>query len=205
MRSNLPTDSSRYALAGLVDARIAAPYLLIDLKYAGSDNILGRALYSDLATCYLQPEAARMLATADSILRAKQPNLRLLVFDCVRPLEVQRRLWDEVRGTSLQRYVANPSRGSMHNYGTAVDLTLATQEGQELDMGTPYDSLGPASQPREEERLFREGRLTEDHLLNRRLLRSVMKEAGFRPIEIEWWHFEAFDKQTTRRQFTLIP
>ena len=187
-----------------MDARRRAPRLFIDLKYAGSDNLLGQPIYSDLSTCYLQPAAARMLAAADSILRARRPDLRFLLFDCVRPLEAQWRLWELVRGTPLQRYVANPSRGSMHNYGTAVDLTLATESGEELDMGTPYDFLGPESQPREEDRLFREGRLTEHQRSNRRLLRSVMTEAGFRPIAIEWWHFEAFEKERTRREFTII-
>lgn len=203
--SSTAPDTSRYANAGLVDVRRRIPNLLINLKYAGSDNLLGQPIYSDLSTCYLQPEVVRMLAVADSTLRARRPDLRLLLYDCARPLEAQWRLWELVRGTPLQRYVANPSRGSMHNYGTAVDLTLATAAGAELDMGTPYDFLGPESQPREEDRLFREGRLTEHQLSNRKLLRTVMTEAGFHPIAIEWWHFEAFEKERTRREYTIIP
>jgi len=200
----LNPDTSRYARAGLVDAHRRIPHLFIDLRYAGSDNLLGQPIYSDLSTCYLQPAVVRMLAVADSILRARRPDLRLLLLDCARPLEAQWRLWELVRGTPLQRYVADPSRGSMHNYGAAVDLTLATAAGEELDMGAPYDFLGPESQPREEDRLFREGRLTEHQLSNRRLLRSVMTEAGFHSISIEWWHFEAFEKERTRREFTII-
>jgi D-alanyl-D-alanine dipeptidase len=145
-----------------------------------------------------------MLARADSLLRAAQPDLRLLLLDCVRPLSAQRQLWAAVQGTPLQPYVANPNRGSMHNYGVAVDITLATAAGEELDMGSPFDFLGPESQPREEERLRREGKLSAAHLAKRRLLRGVMERAGFRPLAIEWWHFEAFDKEWTRRRYTLV-
>ncbi|MDM7916965.1 MAG: M15 family metallopeptidase [Candidatus Eisenbacteria bacterium] len=111
----------------------------------------------------------------------------------------------QVRGTPRQRYVASPSRGSMHNYGAAVDVTLIdASTGRQLDMGTPLDDFTILAAPREEDRLLRAGRLTREQVARRRLLRSVMTDAGFRALAIEWWHFDAFPKEETRRRFAIV-
>ena len=189
---------------GLIDIQSCDPTILVDLKYARSDNFMGEPVYGELRRCYLQPDAALKLRKANAILTSRNPELRLLVSDGVRPRSVQRRMWELVKDTPMRPYVADPSRGSMHNFGAAVDLTLASADGVSLDMGTGMDHFGVLAQPREEERLLAAGRLTRDQIANRKVLRSVMLEAGFRPLSIEWWHFDAFAKEETRARFVII-
>jgi D-alanyl-D-alanine dipeptidase len=107
---------------------------------------------------------------------------------------VQFQLWDHVKGTDQQQYVADPKIGSIHNYGFAVDLTILDAEGRELDMGTAFDEFTPLAEPRREEEFLRQGRLTALHLENRLLLRRVMEGAEFTTLAIEWWHFDALPK-----------
>jgi D-alanyl-D-alanine dipeptidase len=113
-------------------------------------------------------------------------------------------MWDLVKNTSMQPYVANPKWGSMHNYGAAVDITIVDEQGRRLDMGTPVDYFGRLAQPALEEKFLREGRLTPDQVRNRRLLREVMSDAGFLPISIEWWHFNAFEKSEVRSRYSIV-
>jgi D-alanyl-D-alanine dipeptidase len=189
---------------GLIDVQTADPSLLVDLKYARSDNFMGENVYGDLRKCYLHPEPALMLREAHASLRARNPDLVLLLLDGVRPRSVQQRMWELVKNTPMQPYVANPTRGSMHNYGAAVDVTIARADGTPLDMGTKVDYFGILAQPREEQRFLKEGKLSPEQVANRKILRNTMLEAGFQPLAIEWWHFDAFDKDTTRRRYAII-
>jgi len=100
--------------------------------------------------------------------------------------------------------VANPKAGSIHNYGCAVDITISDMSGTRLDMGTPLDFFGELAQPRYEEKFLKEGKLTEEQVANRRLLRKVMYAAGFQGIKNEWWHFEAFDKKHIRKTYSIV-
>jgi zinc D-Ala-D-Ala dipeptidase len=193
-----------YLDSGLIDVQEVDPAILVDLKYARPDNFMGEPVYGSLRRCYLQPEAAMLLGKASRILETHRPGLRLLVADGVRPRRVQRRMWELVKGTPMQSYVADPATGSMHNFGAAVDLTLASPDGSALDMGTGLDHFGILAQPREEERLLGKGALTAGQVENRRLLRQVMADAGFRPLAIEWWHFDAFGREETRRRFSIV-
>ncbi|MEM5786883.1 MAG: M15 family metallopeptidase, partial [Syntrophobacteraceae bacterium] len=129
---------------------------------------------------------------------------RLLLGDGCRPRSIQRRMYDIVKGTSRQRYVANPHTTSIHNYGAAVDITIADKDGNRLDMGVPMDHFGELSHPCEEDRLLKEGKLTQDQVANRRLLRQVMTGAGFQVLSIEWWHFNAFDRKTVTSRYKVI-
>jgi zinc D-Ala-D-Ala dipeptidase len=189
---------------GLVDVRSLDPTLLVDLKYARSDNFMGADVYGELRRALLVPAAADMLRQAHGHLQRRHPDHRLLVVDAFRPRRVQHLMWERVRGTAQQPYVANPASGSMHNYGAAVDITIVDGQGKALDMGTPVDHFGILAQVREEERFLREGRLTREQVNNRRLLRTVMEEAGFIQLPIEWWHFDAFDKQHVRAAYRII-
>lgn len=189
---------------GLIDVQTVDFSLLVDLKYARKDNFMGENVYGDLRRCYLHPEPALMLKKAQGCLQARHSGFGLLLLDGVRPRSVQRRMWEIVRNTPMQPYVANPDRGSMHNYGAAVDVTIARADGTLLDMGTGVDHFGVLAQPREEERFLTEGKLSTEQVANRRLLRNVMVEAGFQPLAIEWWHFNAFDKEVTRRRYAII-
>lgn len=190
---------------GLIDVKTTDSTLHIDLRYATSDNFLGQALYADLTACYVLPRTAKMLAKAQSQLHAVSPQYSLLLLDCARPRRVQQQLWQSVKNQpALRRYVAPPTSGSLHNFGAAVDVTLIDATGQALDMGTPYDFMGDLAQPRYHRRFLANGQLTPLQVNNRLLLRRVMREAGFKAIESEWWHFNACTIAEARQRYQRI-
>ena len=193
--------------AQVIDASTLVLDLLVDLKYSTTDNFLNKDVYGDLKSCHLQRDAAEMLARADKLLKAMRPDLRLLIYDCLRPVKVQRIMWQHVKGTPQERYVANPNTrtGSIHNYGCAVDLTLADKEGKPQDMGTPFDFFGKLAQPRHELMFRQQGKLSARQWANRLLLRTVMVEAGFLTIASEWWHFNCATPGQTRKRYKKVP
>jgi len=161
------------------------------LKYATDDNFTKTNLYGDFSKCYLHRVAEEKLKKAVSLLTKKKPGWKFVIFDALRPRSVQRLFWDRVKGTSLQRYVANPDRGSVHNYGLALDIGLMDEKGQMVDMGTSFDEFSLASEPRNEDECLKDGRLSSEQVRNRRILRGVMTSAGFTQLPYEWWHFDA--------------
>lgn len=195
---------TQFIQMGFVDVQTVDPEIRVALKYASADNFMRSALYGGLKKAYLHREASLMLAQASRNLRELRPDLRLLVGDALRPRRVSSMMWAHLSGTPMQRYVADPKGGSMHNYGFAVDLTICGTDGNVLDMGTPMDFFGELAQPRHEKRLLKEGKLSEEQVSNRRLLRKVMNEAGFSGIQMEWWHFEAFDKKHIRNTYPIV-
>jgi len=178
--------------------------ILVDLKYATTDNFTGKALYEGLDVAYLQPDVAQMLTEAHRYLKTLHPGLRLLVYDAARPLSVQQTMWESVKDTQYSRYVAHPDRLSLHNFGAAVDITLADSLGQPLDMGTPFDFFGRAAGISDEQGLINQGLLNRQQVQNRQLLRQVMRHAGFRSISGEWWHFNACTLQEAKQRYTVI-
>lgn len=150
--------------------------VVLDLKYASSDNFLKEQVY-DCAACYLRYATVKALLKAQ--VQARKSGYRLRIFDCYRPLSVQRKMWKLVPNPD---YVADPGKGSIHNRGGALDLTLADSTGTALDMGAAFDHFGPEAAPSYSE-------LSADVLENRRILRRIMKKAGFRQLPSEWWHF----------------
>ena len=211
----------------IVDVQSLDPTIGVNLVYATEDNFLGRNVYGELKRCYLRREAADMLVRAQLLLKKKRPGYSLLVFDGLRPRRIQQLMWDIVRGTDQQQYVTNPKFGSMHNYGAAVDLTIADETGKPLDMGTPYDHFGPKAQPRYEniflhpgllkksglgrairkqieDEIKKYGPLTPSEVENRLLLRNVMEQAGFQSLMNEWWHFNAFPNHEARKKFAIV-
>lgn len=189
---------------GLVNILSIDPEIQTDVKYSTEDNFMGEDLYGDYAACYLQPVVAEMLAQAQQFVHVDHPNLDLLIFDCVRPRSVQYKMWELVKGTDKQNYVAPPGAGSMHNYGAAIDLGLVHRDSGLVDMGTPYDFFGPAAQPRYEVEFVKTGKLSQQQLDNRRILRAAMLKAGFHGILSEWWHFNAFDREQVRKRFQPV-
>lgn len=178
--------------------------ILVELKYASTDNFMEQDVYGFYGDCYMQKPATQKLAEAQKHLTKIKPGYQLLVYDCCRPRSVQWKMWSIVKNTPKQRYVAPPSYGSQHNYGVAVDLTIADETGKALDMGTPFDFLGPLAEPRLEQAYLAEGKISKEQIENRQLLRTVMKKAGFRGIAREWWHFEAFSREFTRANFEIV-
>lgn len=177
----------------------------VSLMYAQEDNFTGNVLYTDMDNAWLHPNAASALAKAAKALFREAPTLRLLVKDAARPMSVQRRMFNAVKGTSKANYVANPARGGgLHNYGLAVDVTLVDAEGRELPMGTPVDHLGKEAHIDSEEAMVKSGILSAQEMKNRRLLRKVMKEGGFKTIRNEWWHFQMVGRATARRMYKRL-
>lgn len=197
----------RLAADGYVDVSTISPDIIVRLMYARDDNFTGQLLYTpDLMTrAWLHPDAARALGRAVEILSRVAPGTRLLVKDAARPLAIQKRMYAAVAGTPKARYVANPAKGrGMHNYGLAVDITLADAEGRELPMGTPVDHLGVEANIDREEELVSRGVMSENERQNRLLLRRVMREAGFSTIRTEWWHFNLTSGAAARAKYRII-
>ncbi|MBO0949227.1 M15 family metallopeptidase [Fibrella forsythiae] len=192
---------------GLVNVQTIDASLLVELKYSTTDNFVKQDVYGDLVRAYLQPMAARKLADASKWLQVRRPELRLLIYDAARPQSAQWKLWNALPQYSERQrrtYVADPREGSIHSYGCAVDLTLATADGRALDMGTPYDFFGPKAYPKQEGQLLKSGQLTKQQVENRRLLRQAMRAGGFIPIEYEWWHFNALSRRQAKQQFKRV-
>ena len=148
-----------------------------------------------------------MLEKAHSILKETHPDLRLLIYDGLRPRSIQWILWNtlnDVPESERSNFVANPKSGSIHNFGAAVDLTVAHKNGTPLDMGTHYDYFGDLAFPRLEDSLIVVGDLTIEQVNNRLILRDAMTQAGFSPITTEWWHFDSFPYKETKRKFSII-
>ncbi len=162
----------------LVNIKEINPHIIIDLKYATTDNFLKQKVYDD-ANCYVLKILADKLDKAQKIL--EQDGLGLKIFDGHRPLAVQKKMWAIVPDA---RFVANPNTGgSIHNRAAAVDLTLVDSEGKELDMPTPFDNFAERAYQFSKEP-------TVQQRVNRMLLRKVMVEVGLEYIRTEWWHYQ---------------
>ncbi len=207
-RAQPVTDTLEQSLIdqGLVNIQTIDSTIFVELKYSTTDNFVGVDVYGDLAHCYLQPEVARMLANAHRFLKAAHPAYRFLVYDGVRPLRVQYILWNTLDDPYEQRikYVADPKEGSIHNYGSAIDLTLADTSGKPVDMGTPYDYFGPLAYPVMEDDMIDREQLTRQQVQNRLVLRAAMQKAGFSTITSEWWHFNAFSRAQAQARYKMV-
>jgi D-alanyl-D-alanine dipeptidase len=147
-----------------------------DIKYATSDNFLKTKVY-DCAECFLRLKTAQALIEANEAF-IKQ-GYKIKIFDCYRPLDIQKKMWKIV---SNPEYVANPSKGSIHNRGGAIDITLVDNNGKELEMGTPFDFFG-------KEASHNYADLSKEIMGNRLLLKIIMTESNFNSFDSEWWHY----------------
>lgn len=178
--------------------------IAVDLRYATSNNFVGRDLYSSFDCAWLHRDAAAALENVVAWLARERPGYTALVLDALRPQRVQEQLWNALEGTGLQMYLANPVRGSIHSYGMALDITLLDEAGVELDMGTGFDDMTELSHPALEEGFLVAGQLTDEQVANRRLLRAGMLGAGFLGINTEWWHFDCGDRELVRATFRRV-
>lgn len=177
----------------------------VELMYAQPDNFVGEKMYN-FSEAYLHPKAAEALKNANKLLKEINPGLHLRVYDAARPMSVQQKMWNKVKGTAQQNYVSNPANGGgLHNYGLAVDVTIADSKGDTLPMGTTIDALTYKSHIDREEELVRTGKITAEAAKNRLLLRRVMQKAGFRPLRSEWWHFNYTTRADARKNYKVIP
>jgi D-alanyl-D-alanine dipeptidase len=200
-----------YALAmekqGLVEVSANAPGVLVELKYGTADNFMGKDVYGCLKQAYVQKPVLHMLNKAQAALAKKYPGYHLLIYDAARPLSIQWVLWNTLTQyppAERQKYVADPKQHSIHNYGSALDLTVADADGKALDMGTKYDFFGDLAYPSKEKQFLASGKLSQKAYQNRLILREAMQAAGFMRIEFEWWHFNAFSRVEAKRRFPVV-
>ncbi|HQP85523.1 MAG TPA: M15 family metallopeptidase, partial [Thermoanaerobaculia bacterium] len=175
-----PVEPGPFRETELVELTALDPTIRLDVKYATSDNFVGRPVYRE-ARAFLQRPAAEALVRAHRKLAEK--GLGLVVFDGYRPWAVTKAFWDATPDDK-KVFVADPRRGSRHNRGCSVDVTLYDRAtGKAVDMGGAYDEFGPRSY------VTWEGG-TKEQLERRDLLRGAMEREGFFVYPWEWWHFD---------------
>lgn len=153
---------------------------ILEMKYATIDNFLKTQVY-DCDECYLRMKTIKNLIAANAEFQSL--GFRIKLFDCYRPLDVQKKMWQLV---SNPDFVADPKKGSIHNRGGAVDITLVDATGKELEMGTTFDFFG-----REASHNFQG--FSKKIRKNRALLKEVMLKHHFKSFDSEWWHYNLID------------
>jgi D-alanyl-D-alanine dipeptidase len=154
------------------------PTIIYDLRYATANNFTTQKLYKEGDVTFLRLPAVKALQSVQIALAQKGYGLK--IFDAYRPHQVTQKMWDLIKD---ERYVANPAKGSGHNRGLAVDLTIIDLKNEhELDMGTGFDAFTDTAH-----HTFKD--LPESILQNRQLLRQTMEQYGFTSLETEWWHY----------------
>ncbi len=173
------TDSIRKSPEiALVNVKKHIPSILIDLKYASVNNFLHKKLYKT-NTCLVNILACKALQKAQDSLQ--KMGLGLKIFDAYRPYRYTCAMWQLIHD---ERYVADPSKGSGHNRGIAIDITLISlKTQQELLMPTAFDNFTDSAH-------HSFTNLPEQCIKNRSILKTIMVWAGFTPLETEWWHYQ---------------
>jgi len=190
---------------GMVDIHTVDESIRVSLMYGRPDNFTGKLLYTDLTHAYLHPKAALALAKAQKYLQKEHPEWSLIIFDACRPMHIQQKMWNVVKGTSVENYVSNPARGGgLHNYGMAVDISICNLRGDTLMMGSKVDHMSRLSHIDEEYLLMKHHQISCTALKNRQLLRCVMRKAGFRPLRTEWWHFNFISRSTAKKYYKYV-
>lgn len=151
--------------------------IILDLKYASTENFTKSQIY-DCSRCFLRPELAKRIIEIQKELETEF-GYGLILFDCYRPKPAQQKLWDKFPDIN---YVTPPSKGSMHNRGLAIDLSIVDREGLPLDMGTDFDFFGPKAHSKYK-------KFSNQILSNRSLLYDLMNKHDLKGIRTEWWHF----------------
>ena len=178
-----PVETGERRASDLVDLATLDPTIRFDVRYATTNNFMGTAMYSQ-ARAFLQRPAAEALLRAHRALGRR--GLGLLIHDAYRPWYVTKMFWDATPDSS-RVFVADPSLGSRHNRGAAVDLTLYDRRtGRPIQMVSGYDEFSPRAYPD-----YPGG--TARQRYHRELLREAMEAEGFTVFEAEWWHFDYGD------------
>jgi zinc D-Ala-D-Ala dipeptidase len=191
---------------GLVNIAEKNSKIMVDIKYATTDNFLGKDVYGSFDKCYLEKNTAEKLLKAQQYLEEIHPDYRLIVYDCARPRSAQQLMWDSIKCHPAEKtkYLSNPRNGSIHNYGCAVDVSIADEKGNPLDMGCAFDYFGPLAYPSMEWHYLQSGELSQQAYDNRQVLRTIMRKAGFFPIQTEWWHFNACTRDFAKEHYPII-
>ena len=191
---------------GLVDIQQINSTIQLDLKYASTDNFLHEKLYERLTTAYLQKDVALRLSLVQKALSRAYPGFKLLIYDALRPVSVQQKMWkalDTLAPSERGKYVSNPKNLSMHNMGAAIDLSITNAKGNPLDMGAGFDDFRPIAYPSLEDSFLRTGQLTPLQVKNRKILRNAMQTQGFRQLPTEWWHYNACSRDEAKHKYKV--
>lgn len=195
--TTLPTAAAQTRPASFVDASTVVPHLVVDMRYLGSDNFVGRPIDGyEKPVCYLTREAAAALADVARDLEPK--GLAIKAFDCYRPVRAvahfvrwARDLQDQARKADYYPHADKRNlfrdgyiaARSGHSRGSTMDISLVRRaDGRELDMGTPFDFFSPRSAPGDKS-------VSAEAQANRKLLADAMRKRNFIPYDKEWWHF----------------
>lgn len=170
IEDRIPSDTTFVNIKNYSDS------FVFEMKYATDDNFLKSKVY-DCAECFLRYKTVKKLIEANQ--KFLKLGYRIKIFDCYRPLDVQKKMWKLVPNPT---YVADPAKGSIHNRGGAVDLTLVDSTGKQVDMGTSFDHFGIES-------AHDYSGVSEAVKVNRALLKSVMESCQFLSFSSEWWHY----------------
>ena len=175
-----PKEEGTFRAPDLVELKRLDKTIKLDVRYATANNFAGRAVYKE-ARAFLQRPAAEALARVSLALREK--GYGLAVFDAYRPWSVTKLFW-EITPEDKKQFVANPAKGSRHNRGCAVDLTLYDlKTGREVSMPGEFDEMSERSHIN-----YSGG--TQEQRLHRDALRAAMEAEGFAVYEPEWWHYD---------------
>ena len=194
----------KFIEAGLVDIHTIDESIKVDLVNSDPDkNYFRENYYDGLSKAYFRKEVAQKLSSAQKYLKSKFSDYSILIMDAARPRSVSQQMYDKMKGTKFEKFVANPNKGSMHNYGIAVDVTIVDGNDEEIDMGfTPfYKSNLSIYWGYAKLKMFD---LSEAQKENRKLLSTIMKQAGFLPLSYEWWHFNGIPKDEARKKYRII-
>ena len=156
---------------------------VFDMKYATTDNFLKEKVYP-CDECFLRVKTIKSLLQANQTFIEK--GYRIKLYDCYRPLAIQKKMWKIVPNPT---FVANPKKGSIHNKGGAVDITLVDSLGNELNMGTAFDFFGPEAGHNYTD-------FSAEILANRQLLKAIMLQNNFQSFDSEWWHYNLSNSST---------
>lgn len=181
-----PVERTDFRRTELVEPSVLDPTIRLDIRYATTQNFLGTPMYSQ-ARAFLQQPAAEALVRVQHALAAD--GYGLLIHDGYRPWYVTKMFWDATP-PAQRRFVADPAKGSRHNRGCAVDLTLVDlRTGREMEMPSLYDEMTERAYP-----TYAGG--SPAARAHRDLLRRRMEAEGFTVYEYEWWHFDYRDWQS---------
>ena len=192
---------------GLTDILSFDTSIISDVRYSTKNNFSGDILYPRQFGLYTVKPLAEAVWGCSRLLKHLFPELRVVIFDAARPLSVQRRIFEKVKGTSFEPYIANPEgevSGGFHNYGLAIDLSICHADGGLLDMGSDYDSFEPVSHPGRELEFLEKGILNQEAYSNRMLLYFIAARNGITPHPKEWWHFQLDYSESSKSMYKLL-
>ncbi len=177
---DVTSDLLDYNDTTFVNLKAFSQDFVYDMKYATEDNFLKSKVY-ECSQCLLRFKTVKALINANKTFL--KLGYKIKIYDCYRPLDIQKKMWKIVPNPI---YVADPKKGSIHNRGGAVDISLVDKKGNALNMGTDFDHFGP-------EAAHDYKKINATVIKNRKLLKKIMLQNNFKIFDSEWWHYNLND------------